>query len=141
MSNEGGEPIGSMGNDSPIAVLSKKSKHLSNYFKQLFAQVTNPPIDPIRERNVMSLNTHLGNVSNLLFEKELDCQNIFLESPIISNDTQEKIRSIDFHNLQSKTINAYYKVELNPGNLKKALDRLCRYVDDAIEDALNMQYL
>ena len=138
MSNEGGEPIGSMGNDSPIAVLSKKSKHLSNYFKQLFAQVTNPPIDPIRERNVMSLNTHLGNFSNLLFEKELDCQNIFLESPIISNDTLEKIRSIDFHNLQSKTINAYYKVELNPGNLKKALDRLCRYVDDAIEDGYKL---
>ncbi len=138
MTDEGSEPIGSMGNDTPIAVLSKKPKHLSNYFKQLFAQVTNPPIDPIREKNVMSLNIHLGNISNLLFEKELDCQNIFLETPIISDETLEKIRSIDYYDLQSKTISAYYKVDLNPGNLKKALDRLCRYVDDAIDDGYKL---
>ena len=138
MTDEGSEPIGSMGNDTPIAVLSKKPKHLSNYFKQLFAQVTNPPIDPIREKNVMSLNTHLGNISNLLFEKELDCQNIFLEKPIISDETLEKIRSIDIYDLQSKTISAYYKIDSNPGNLKNALDRLCRYVDDAIEDGYKL---
>ena len=87
---------------------------------------------------MMSLNIHLGNISNLLFEKELDCQNIFLETPIISDEILEKIRSIDYHDLQSKTISAYYKVDLNPGNLKKALDRLCRYVDDAIDDGYKL---
>ena len=70
MTIKGSEPIGSMGNDTPIAVLSKKPKHISNYFKQLFAQVTNPPIDPIREKNVMSLKSHLGNISNLLDQKK-----------------------------------------------------------------------
>ena len=134
MTENSSEPIGSMGNDTPIAVLSKKPKHISNYFKQLFAQVTNPPIDPIRERGVMSLNTHLGNISNLLSQKDTDCQNILLESPILDDENIEKIRSIDVFNLQSKTINAYYKVDKKEGNLKKALNRLCRYVDDAIDD-------
>ena len=138
MTLKGSEPIGSMGNDTPIAVLSKKPKHLSNYFKQLFAQVTNPPIDPIREKNVMSLKSHIGNVSNLLNQKESDCKNIFLESPIISNHTLEKIRSVDIQNLQTKTINAYYRVDGKNGNLKPALDRLCRYVDDAIEDGYKL---
>ena len=134
MTKNASEPIGSMGNDTPIAVLSKKPKHISNYFKQLFAQVTNPPIDPIREKDVMSLITHLGNVSNLLSQKDTDCRNIMLESPILNDETLEKIRSIDIFNLQSKTINAYYKVDKKGGNLKKALNRLCRYVDDAIDD-------
>ncbi len=134
MTENSSEPIGSMGNDTPIAVLSKKPRHISNYFKQLFAQVTNPPIDPIREKCVMSLNTHLGNISNLLSQKDTDCQNILLESPILDDENIEKIRSIDVFNLQSKTINAYYKVDKKGGNLKKALNRLCRYVDDAIDD-------
>ena len=134
MTENSSEPIGSMGNDTPIAVLSKKPKHISNYFKQLFAQVTNPPIDPIREKGVMSLNTHLGNISNLLSQKDTDCQNILLESPILDDENIEKIRSIDVFNLQSKTINAYYKFDKKGGNLKKALNRLCRYVDDAIDD-------
>ena len=138
MTIKGSEPIGSMGNDTPIAVLSKKPKHISNYFKQLFAQVTNPPIDPIREKNVMSLKSHLGNISNLLDQKKSDCQNIFLESPIISNHTLEKIRSVDIYKLQTKTLNAYYKVNEKKRNLKSALDRLCRYVDDAIEDGYKL---
>jgi glutamate synthase (NADPH) large chain len=93
MANEGKEPTGSMGNDTPLAVLSDKPQRLFNYFKQQFAQVTNPPIDPIREGLVMSLTNYIGSVNkNLLEESSSLCKLIKFKSPIINNTDLGKIK-------------------------------------------------
>ncbi len=128
------EPIGSMGNDVPLAILSDEPQHLSSYFKQLFAQVTNPPIDPIRERFVMSLATFLGNNGNLLDEKAAHCHSVALKHPILTSTELEKLRSIDTGIFQSKTIQTYFRADGKNGSLEKGLDRLCRYAEDAVND-------
>jgi glutamate synthase (NADPH/NADH) large chain len=138
MALEGKEPIGSMGTDTPLAVLSDKPQHLSNYFKQLFAQVTNPPIDPIRERNVMSLISFVGNNGNLLNEDPMACHTVALKQPIIRHHDLERIRSIDTGLFQAKTLQTYFRADGKPGSMKKALDRLCRYAVDAVEDGFEV---
>jgi glutamate synthase (NADPH/NADH) large chain len=90
MAVDGKEPVGSMGSDTPLAILSDQPQHLANYFKQLFAQVTNPPIDPIRERLVMSLASFAGNNGNLLIEDPLTCHSVALKQPILNNHDLEK---------------------------------------------------
>jgi glutamate synthase (NADPH/NADH) large chain len=138
MSIEGKEPIGSMAADIPLAILSDQPQHLSSYFKQLFAQVTNPPIDPIRERMVMSLATFVGNNGNLLNEEELSCHTVALKHPVLNNHELEKIRSIDTGIFQAKTLQCYFRADGKPGSLKKGLDRLCRYAVDAVEDGFEV---
>lgn len=135
---EGKEPIGSMAADIPLAILSDQPQHLSSYFKQLFAQVTNPPIDPIRERLVMSLATFVGNNGNLLIEEELSCHTVALKHPVLPNHDLEKIRSIDTGIFQAKTLQCYFRADGKPGSLKKGLDRLCRYAVDAVEDGFEV---
>ena len=90
----GEEPISSMGTDTPLAVLSNRSQLLFKYFKQLFAQVTNPPIDPIREQLVMSLVTNIGPKPNLIAETPEACRRIKLQQPILTNADLQKIRTI-----------------------------------------------
>jgi glutamate synthase (NADPH/NADH) large chain len=141
MALEGKEPIGSMGTDTPLAILSDQPQHLSSYFKQLFAQVTNPPIDPIRERLVMSLATFAGNNGNLLVEDPLDCHSVALKHPILNNHELEKIRSIDTGIFQAKTLQTYFRADGKPGSLQKGLDRLCRYAVDAVEDGFEVLIL
>ena len=141
MALDGKEPIGSMGSDVPLAVLSDQPQHLSNYFKQLFAQVTNPPIDPIRERMVMSLSTFVGNNGNLLEEDPLACHSVALRQPVLTNYELEKIRSIDTGIFQAKTLQLYFRADGKPGSLKKGLDRLCRYATDAVEDGFEVLIL
>jgi glutamate synthase (NADPH/NADH) large chain len=141
MALDGKEPIGSMGTDVPLAVLSDEPQHLSSYFKQLFAQVTNPPIDPIREKLVMSLTTFVGNNGNLLEEDPLSCHTVALKHPVLSNFELEKIRSIDTGIFQAKTLQMYYRADGKPDSLKKALDRLCRYAVDAAEDGFEVLIL
>ncbi|MBC7873645.1 MAG: glutamate synthase large subunit [Ferruginibacter sp.] len=141
MALEGKEPTGSMGTDVPLAVLSDQPQHLSSYFKQLFAQVTNPPIDPIRERLVMSLATFAGNNGNLLLEDPLTCHSVALKHPVLSNYELEKIRSIDTGLFQSKTIQCYFKADGKPGSLKKGLEKICDYAVDAIEDGFKVLIL
>lgn len=138
MSSSGKEPVGSMGFDAPLAVLSEKPQHLSYYFKQLFAQVTNPPIDPIRERLVMSLTTIIGGNGNLLEEDKNFAHSIKLENPILSNEQLEKLRSVDTGKFQSKTIYTYFKTDIKEGSLKKAIDRICRYAVDAVDDGFEV---
>ena len=138
MALQGKEPIGSMGFDSPLAVLSEKPQHLSSYFKQLFAQVTNPPIDPIRERLVMSLTTIIGGSGNLLEEDKNFAHSIKLDTPILNNEQLEKLRSVDTGKFQAKTIYTYFKANGNEGNLKKAIDRICRYAMDAVDDGFQV---
>ena len=141
MAVEGKEAIGSMGSDVPLAVLSDQPQHLSSYFKQLFAQVTNPPIDPIRERMVMSLATFVGNNGNLLSEDPLACHSVALKHPVLSNHELEKIRSIDTGIFQAKTLQTYFRADGKPGSLKKGLERLCRYAVDAVEDGFEVLIL
>jgi len=138
MCETGKEALGSMGNDTPLAVLSRQAQHLSSYFKQLFAQVTNPPIDPIRERLVMSLASHVGGSLNLLEESPEHCITLELPTPILSNNELEKIRYIDHGHLQTKTIYTYFKADGQPGSLEKGLNRVCQYVTDAIEDGFTI---
>ncbi|MEC5147814.1 glutamate synthase large subunit [Chitinophaga sp. 212800010-3] len=138
MAIDGKEPVGSMGTDTPLAVLSNQPQHLCNYFKQLFAQVTNPPIDPIRERLVMSLATFVGNNGNLLDEDPLHCHSVSLRHPILNNHELEKIRSIDTGLFQAKTLHTYFKADGKPGSLEKGLARLCRYAVDAVEDGFEV---
>lgn len=138
MAKEGKEPVGSMAADIPLAILSDQPQHISSYFKQLFAQVTNPPIDPIRERMVMSLATFVGNNGNLLNEEELSCHTVALKHPVLNNHELEKIRSIDTGIFQAKTLQCYFRADGKPASLKKGLDRLCRYAVDAVEDGFEV---
>ncbi len=138
MAIDGKEPIGSMGTDTPLAILSDEPQHLSSYFKQLFAQVTNPPIDPIRERMVMSLVTFAGSTGNLLVENPLACHVVALQQPVLNNHELEKIRSIDTGVFQAKTLQTYFRADGKAGSLKKGLDRLCRYAVDAVEDGFEV---
>jgi glutamate synthase (NADPH/NADH) large chain len=141
MALDGKEPVGSMGSDVPLAVLSDQPQHLSSYFKQLFAQVTNPPIDPIRERLVMSLATFAGNNGNLLVEDPLSCHCVALKHPVLSNHELEKIRSIDTGIFQAKTLQTYFRADGKPGSLQAGLERLCRYAVDAVEDGFEVLIL
>jgi len=141
MALDGKEPVGSMGSDIPLAVLSDEPQHLSSYFKQLFAQVTNPPIDPIRERLVMSLATFAGNNGNLLVEDPLACHCVALKHPVLTNHELEKIRSIDTGIFQAKTLQAYFRADGKPGSLQAGVERLCRYAVDAVNDGFEVLIL
>lgn len=138
MCETGKEALGSMGNDTPLAVLSKQAQHLSSYFKQLFAQVTNPPIDSIRERLIMSLASHVGGSLNLLEESPEHCITLELPTPILTNSELERIRYIDHRHLQTKTIYTYFRADGKEGSLEKGLNRVCQYVTDAVEDGFTI---
>jgi len=141
MAIDGKEPIGSMGTDVPLAVLSDRPQHISSYFKQFFAQVTNPPIDPIRERMVMSLATFIGSNGNLLDEDKMHCHVVALKHPILTNYELEKLRSIDTGMFHAKTLQTYFKADGQPGALKNGLERLCRYAEDAVNDGFEVLIL
>lgn len=141
MASDGKEPIGSMGNDTPLAVLSDQSQHLSSYFKQLFAQVTNPPIDPIRERMVMSLVSYIGGAANLLDENPKQCHMVSLQQPVLTNTDLERLRYIDHSHFQTKTVPIVFKSDGKPGSMEKALQRVCQYAADAVEDGYEIVLL
>jgi glutamate synthase (NADPH) large chain len=138
MATTGLEALGSMGLDTPLAVLSDQSQHLANYFKQLFAQVTNPPIDPIRERMIMSLLSFVGPTKNLLTETPQHCHTLELTQPVLSNQELEKIRYLDHKGFQSKTIYMYFRADDKPGSLQRGLDRICQYAEHAVEDGFSI---
>jgi glutamate synthase (NADPH/NADH) large chain len=132
--NTGKEPLGSMGNDTPLAVLSHQAQHISNYFKQLFAQVTNPPIDAIRERLVMALQTYAGDSENLFEETPEHCHKLEIKYPVLTNRQLAKIRYVDHASFQNKTIDTTFRADGAPGSLERALERISRYAVDAIEE-------
>ena len=138
MAQLGKEAIGSMGTDVPLAVLSEQSQHLSNYFKQLFAQVTNPPIDSIRERSIMSLIGFVGATENILTETPDHCRQIELPHPVLTVAEFDKLRFVDKNHFQAKTINTYFFVELGGKGMARALERICQYAEDAIEDGFEI---
>ena len=135
------EPIGSMGNDSPLAALSDKPKLLYNYFKQLFAQVTNPPIDSIREEIVTSTITTLGSEGNLLEPKPESCRQIQLQSPVISNEELEKLRSLDRPGFKAATLPILYDVHGGGAALAKAMENLFDEADRLIASGVNILIL
>ncbi|WP_373515442.1 glutamate synthase large subunit [Persicitalea sp.] len=138
MAQLGKEAIGSMGTDVPLAVLSEQSQHLSNYFKQLFAQVTNPPIDSIRERSIMSLIGFVGANENILSETPDHCRQIELPHPVLTVPEFDKLRFVDKNHFQAKTINTYFFVDQGGKGMVRALERICQYAEDAIEDGFEI---
>ena len=141
MVGTGKEPLGAMGTDTPLAVLSDRPQQLSNYFKQLFAQVTNPPIDPIREELVMSLRGYVGDSKNLLEETPEHCHKLEIEQPLLTNEELRKVQYIDHDGLQAKTIDINFRATGNTGELKTGLDRLCQHAKDAVVDGYELLVL
>ncbi|MCE0483154.1 MAG: glutamate synthase large subunit [Methylacidiphilales bacterium] len=141
MARDGVQPIGSMGTDTPLAVFSKRPNLLYNYFKQLFAQVTNPPIDPIREELVTSTHTMLGPEANLLKPTAESCRMIKLEQPILSNSQLAQLRDIAIPGFKSVTLSLLFPVAEGPQGLNDALDRLFAEADRAIADGANLLIL
>ena len=133
MAKNGEEPIGSMGTDTPLACLSDKPQSLFNYFKQLFAQVTNPPIDPIREEMVMSLISYIGSERNILEEAPENCHMLKLAHPLLTNRELEKLRRVSNRDLLATTVPALFRVSEGPEGLTRALDELCRTASRAVK--------
>ncbi|HEX4760484.1 MAG TPA: glutamate synthase large subunit, partial [Thermoleophilaceae bacterium] len=129
---KGEEPIGSMGNDFALAVLSDRGPLLYSYFKQLFAQVTNPPIDPIREKIVMSISTSVGPEGNLLDETPEHAHQLIIPQPLLTTGDLEKLRQVDHHVFRADTLDATFPVSEGPAGLGRAIERLCREAGAAI---------
>lgn len=138
MAKTGDEAIGSMGADTPLAALSHRAQHLSNYFKQLFAQVTNPPIDPIRERSVMSLQVKLAGGTNILQPSEEAARFIALEQPVLTNLDVQKLKNIHHTHFKSEVLDATFSGEGQKGLLKAAIDRLCGEAEHAVRNGANL---
>ena len=134
MAMNGEQPLGSMGTDTPLAVLSNQAQLLYGYFKQLFAQVTNPPIDPIREELVMSLVGYIGKDGNLFDEEETHARQLKLESPILSNIELAKIRDINQPAFSAKTLSMLFVRKNGVSDLQEAIDRLCIEAEQAVEE-------
>ncbi|MDQ6686880.1 MAG: glutamate synthase large subunit [Actinomycetota bacterium] len=138
MANSAAEPIGSMGTDTPVAVLSDRPRLLFDYFAQLFAQVTNPPLDAIREELVTSLNGTIGPEANLLDPTPASCRQVVLPFPVISNDELAKIRHInrdgDMPGFITHVSRGLYDVNGGGAALAERLDEICAEVSDAIAD-------
>ncbi|OGX00900.1 MAG: glutamate synthase subunit alpha [Omnitrophica bacterium RIFCSPLOWO2_02_FULL_45_16] len=132
MAENAQEPIGSMGNDTPHAVLSKEPQLLFNYFKQLFAQVTNPAIDPIREELVMNLGSFIGPEKNILEESAMHCHKLRVEKPILTNEELGRIRGIKISGFKTKVISILFKAA-GEKKLKNRLDAICGEAVSAIK--------
>src|SRR5689334_22691290 len=141
VSEKGEEPIGSMGTDTPLACLSDKPQPLFNYFKQLFAQVTNPPIDPIREEMVMSLTSYIGTERNILAETPQHCHTLKLPHPILTNRDLEKIRRVSQGDFLATTLPMLFAVEEGEKGLERALTQLCRRASLAIKSGYSLLIL
>jgi len=132
MAEKGYEAIGSMGDDTPLAILSKESRHLSNYFKQHFAQVSNPPIDPIRERLVMSLFTRVGASLNVLEESADHTRQIHISQPVLLNSDLAKLKSMQDQGFDYAVIQCVFKADEKAGRLKEGLDKICAEAEQAV---------
>ncbi|HZV35940.1 MAG TPA: glutamate synthase central domain-containing protein, partial [Verrucomicrobiae bacterium] len=138
MAATGVEAVGSMGTDTPLAVLSDKPQSLYNYFKQLFAQVTNPPIDCIREELITSAETTIGSERNLLKPEPESCRLIELKTPILTNEEFAKLKHLNRPDFKSVTLPILFKVSAGESGLEEAMIRLCSLADQAIEDGVNI---
>ncbi len=138
MSEVGAEPTGSMGNDTPIAVFSEKPKRLFDYFRQIFAQVTNPPIDPIREGLVMSLTNYIGSLhSNILSESPDHCKLVKFSGPIITNTDLGKIKDLKDEMFSHKTIHMVFAAKEGLKGFEKAFDEMLQKAEEAVDNEKN----
>src|ERR1035438_9150256 len=137
----GDEPIGSMGTDTPLACLSDKPQPLFHYFKQLFAQVTNPAIDPIREELVMSLTSYIGTERNILEETPQHCHTLKLPNPLLTNRDLEKLRRVSTSDLLATTLPLLFRVAGGEKELERALDGLCRSASLAVKSRYTLLIL
>ena len=135
------DPVGSMGNDSALACLSDKPRMLYDYFKQMFAQVTNPPIDSIREEIIMSLECFIGPEGNLLETTESQAHRLALKHPILSNDHMAAIKAMDYRGWKTKTIDITYSRSDIPGGLTGTLERICSEAEQAIDEGYSFVVL
>jgi glutamate synthase (NADPH/NADH) large chain/glutamate synthase (ferredoxin) len=141
MAQTGSEPIGSMGNDTALPVLSDKAPPLFSYFKQLFAQVTNPPIDPIREEIVMSLATGVGAEGNLLDESPEHAHQLVMDQPILRNHELETLRNVSHDIFRAHTIDITWNVDDGPEGMTVRLAEVCDEAYDAIQSGVNILIL
>ncbi|MEM7008395.1 MAG: glutamate synthase large subunit [Thermodesulfobacteriota bacterium] len=141
MANNAVEPIGSMGKDTPIAILSSKPRLLYEYFKQLFAQVTNPAIDSIREELITATQMTLGPEPNILNPSPLNCRKIRLNDPVLTNQDLNKIKSLDSGNFKSETLPILFKIADGSTGLESALEELFDSADKAISNGANILIL
>ncbi len=141
MAIKGEEPVGSMGTDTPLACLSDKPQSLFNYFKQLFAQVTNPPIDPIREEMVMSLISYIGSERNILEEAPENCHMLKLAHPLLTNRDLEKLRRVSNRDLLATTLSTLFRASEGEAGLKRALDELCQRASLAVRAGYSLLIL
>jgi len=138
MAEKGQEPVGSMGNDTPLAVLSDKPQRLFNYFRQLFAQVTNPAIDPIREEMVMSLSGYVGSFQdNLLHEGPEHSHMVKLKVPIVSNTYFQVIKNLRYKGFSTRTIPLHFRVSQGKKGLERAVKNVCELAEKAVDDGKN----
>ncbi|HEY1594701.1 MAG TPA: glutamate synthase central domain-containing protein, partial [Thermoleophilaceae bacterium] len=135
------EPTGSMGNDFALAVLSDRQPLLYSYFKLLFAQVTNPPIDPIREQIVMSVSTSVGPEGNLLDETPEHAHQLIIGQPLLTHGELEKLRQVDHHVFRADTLDATFPVSEGQAGLSRAIARLCEEASAAIDAGDNILIL
>ncbi|AVT32646.1 glutamate synthase large subunit [Plantactinospora sp. BC1] len=145
MARAGAEPVGSMGTDTPISPLSTRPRLLYDYFHQLFAQVTNPPLDAIREELVTSLQATIGPEGNLLDPNPASCRQVVLPYPVIDNDELAKILSIDedgdLPGFKAVRVSGLYRIRDGAAGLKARLTEICRHVSEAIEDGVRILVL
>ncbi|MEU7959508.1 glutamate synthase large subunit [Micromonospora humida] len=145
MARTGAEPLGSMGTDTPIAPLSTRPRLLYDYFHQLFAQVTNPPLDAIREELVTSLASTIGPEGNLLDPGAASCRQIVLPYPVIDNDELAKILSVDedgdLPGFKAVRVSGLYRLRDGGAGIKARLTEICRHVSEAIEDGVRILVL
>lgn len=141
MSNNGEEALGSMGTDTPLAVLSDRPQPLYNYFKQLFAQVTNPPLDAIREEIVTSVATLVGPKGNLLDARPHDIQNLRLETPVLTNEEMARVKAIRTPGLRTETLSILFPAKAGPAGLEPAMEDLYDRADRAIANGAKILVL
>ena len=141
MARDGVQPLGSMGTDTPLAVLSDRPHLLYNYFKQLFAQVTNPPIDPIREELITSTTTLLGSEGNLLEPTPQSARMIRLEHPLLTNEQLEKLRHVERPGFVAATLSLLFPASAGPAGLGDALNALFDAADLAVQNGGNILIL
>ncbi len=138
MAESAKEPIGSMGNDVPTAVLSKKPYRLFAYFKQLFAQVTNPAIDPIREELVMTLTSYLGSLqTNILDETPDHVKMVKFKSPVINNTYFQVVKNLRYKGFSNRVISIHFDASAGAAGLEAAVDRVCTEAEEAVDDNNN----
>lgn len=134
MAKDATEALGSMGNDAPLAVMSNREKLTFEYFKQMFAQVTNPPIDPIREKIVTSMECMIGPEGDLTETTEQQCHRLSLKGPLLSAEEMEAIKKMDYRGWRSKVVDITYSKNRGRKGLEEALDRICSEARSAIHD-------